>query len=98
MVTSGPLQPAAATIGELSGGGVFTQTGTAYTLNLGTVPQGVSPIVLNLGVVNSAPAPADTLSGTFVTATATGFTLAGFEPFSGLTAGSTESAPTTMFL
>ena len=45
---------------EISGGGTFAQTGSDYTLNLGTIVQGMSVGELDLGVVNSASGPAGT--------------------------------------
>jgi hypothetical protein len=50
-------------LGELSGGGVLTQAGNAYTLNLGTVDTGVVAAI-QLAVLNAAAAGADNLTGT----------------------------------
>ncbi len=93
-VTSGNV-PAAAQFEELSGGGTFSQKGSAYSLNLGTI---TAPTTVNLGVLNSAEAPADTLAGSFTISGATEFTNSGFDAFSGISAGSADTAPTvTLF-
>ena len=49
-------------IGELSGGGVLSLNGSAYTLNLGTLAQGASEN-LQFAVLNAAAAGADNLTG-----------------------------------
>ncbi len=84
---------AAAAIEEISGGGTWSQSGTSYTLNLGTVAQGVSPLAIDLGVLNAAVGPADLLSGSFVTSGGSAFTLSGFGAFSGLAAGQADTTP-----
>lgn len=88
---------AVAAIEELSGGGSFTQTGTRYTLNLGTVAAGAAPITVDLGILNNVAGPADLLSGNFATTGSTAFTLAGFGAFSGLAAGQADTQPSVVF-
>ena len=87
--------PAAAQFEEISGGGTFTQNGSAYNLNLGTI---TAPTSVNLGVLNSAIAPADDLGGTFTTSGPTEFAVTGFSAFSGVASGAADTAPTvTLF-
>ena len=80
----------------VSGGGTLTQTGSAYTLNLGTVLGGGTPLTLQLGVVNGGGASADLLSGTFATSGDSVFTNTSFGAFSGLSGG--QSDPVTVVL
>jgi hypothetical protein len=65
---------ATATIQELSGGGTFNQTGTTYTLNLGTLAQGTSQAPIDLGILNDVLGPADLQSGSFAVSNSSGFT------------------------
>ena len=79
---------------ENSGGGTWSKNANNYTLNLGTLVRGAAPVVVNLGVANGVTGPADLLSGSFTTTTSSGFTLAGFDAFSGLGAGQADNLPT----
>jgi hypothetical protein len=88
---------AQATWEETSGGGTFQQSGQNYTLDLGSVYQGASPITVGLAVVNSASGPADLLSGSFESSNSGAFTLSSFNNFAGLAAGQSESSPTVTF-
>ena len=85
-------QYAQAAFEDVSGAGDFTNSGTAYTLNLGTVLQGSAPLTANLGVINAAIGPADTLSGQFVTSGAGALSVTGLTAFSGLAAGQADTA------
>jgi autotransporter-associated beta strand protein len=49
-------------VGEVSGGGTWTQSGSNYTLNLGTI---TGPDTINLSVFNAATGLSDLLSGSF---------------------------------
>ena len=62
-------------------------------LTLGSTVEGLSGLSAVLGVKNDAAAPADSLAGSFTTA-ATGYSLSGFSPFSGLAAGATQGGLT----
>jgi hypothetical protein len=85
---------ATAAIEDLSGGGTFDQSGTTYTLNLGTITQGTSVSAIDLGVLNDVSGPSDLLSGSFTESVSEAFGLTGFGPFSGLEAGQVDSDPT----
>jgi hypothetical protein len=72
---------------KTGGDGTFTQTGSAYKLDFGTLIRGFSPPeTTDLAVANPAAAPADDLSGTY-SRTGNGFILTGFNPFALLAAG-----------
>ena len=73
---------AAAQIEKVSGPGTFTQHGSVYTLDLGTID--TAPGSINLGVLNSAIAPADTLGGSFSISGDPAFTNTGFGAFTGI--------------
>ena len=77
----------------VSGGGTLTHSGTAYTLNLGTVNYDTPAVTANLGVLNGAVGPADLLSGTFIVSGGTGFTNSGFAAFSTISAGQADTTP-----
>ncbi|MCB8877037.1 Hint domain-containing protein, partial [Acidisoma silvae] len=65
---------AQASFAQISGPGVLTQDGTAFTLNLGTIgADGVA--AMNLAIANIAASYGNTLAGTFATATGSGFTI-----------------------
>jgi hypothetical protein len=85
---------AVATMQEVSGGGVFQQTGTTSTLNLGTITQGASVAPIELDVLNDVSGPSDLLSGSFTESASAAFDPTGFDPFSGLTAGQVSAAET----
>jgi hypothetical protein len=84
---------ATAAIEEMSGGGTFTQSGSVYTLNLGTVEIGTAAPTVDLGVLNAASGLADLLSGSFGASGASAFTNTGLSGFSGLGAGQADTAP-----
>ena len=64
------------TLVRSSGAGTLTQSGTSYTLDLGSVAEG-STAVSVLALANTAAVPADSFDGLFSTLTGTGFTLTG---------------------
>ncbi len=79
---------------DVSNVGSFTGGGTAYALDLGSIPQGVGAFVVNLGVLNDVPSPADDLSGSLTAIGSSAFTNSGLAAFSGLAAGQANVAPT----
>jgi hypothetical protein len=83
---------ATAQIVQSGGSGTLTNSGTAYTLNLGSIAQGASAVVADLGVQNTAGGPADLLSGSFTVGGTTSFANSGLTAFSGLGAGARETA------
>jgi hypothetical protein len=83
---------ATAQIVQSGGAGTLTHSGTAYTLNLGTIGLGASAVVADLGVQNTAAGPADLLGGSFTASGTASFTNSGFAVFSGLGAGAKETA------
>ena len=84
---------ATAAFQEISGGGTFTQAGTQYTLNLGTLLVGGTAAVIDLGVANTAIGPADVLSGSFAVVGSSAFINSGFTAFSNVGAGQADVAP-----
>ena len=68
---------AAPVVTELAGGGTLTQTGNAYTLDLGTLTQGQAEAALQFGLSNAAAIGADAFDGIFGAPIGTGFTVAG---------------------
>jgi autotransporter passenger strand-loop-strand repeat protein len=82
---------------EISGGGVFSQSGNQYTLNLGTLLPGAASTIVHLGVINNVTGNADLLSGIFSNSVTSDFTLSGFNGFNGLGDGQAETAPTVTF-
>ncbi|HZK91650.1 MAG TPA: choice-of-anchor D domain-containing protein, partial [Stellaceae bacterium] len=72
-----PGPPAVAALAEISGGGVFTQSGDSYTLDLGTVAHGASLPTVQFAIANTANAPADSLGGTFTAPLGNGFLVDG---------------------
>jgi hypothetical protein len=85
--------PATAIIEQLSGGGVLTIGPDGDVLDFGNVALGSDAITAGLAVLNGSGGPADLLSGSF-TGTGQGvLSLSGFDAFSGLGAGGTDSAP-----
>ena len=54
---------ATAAIQQTGGPGELVQTGSVYTLNLGSFAQGVGTAATNLDIANTASGPADLLSG-----------------------------------
>ena len=83
-----------AQIEEVSGGGVWSASGNKYTLDLGSIATGSGPVTVGLGIRNAAAGPVDLLSGSFLSSGSSAFTLAGFDPFSGLDAGQADTALT----
>ena len=57
--------PAVAAFQKVSGAGELTQNGNAYTLDFGTIGQGVTAPTVVIDVLNAATGPADMLSGSF---------------------------------
>ena len=85
---------ATAALEEVSGGGVFSQVGNAYTLDLGTVAAGGTAPTVHLGALNAAAGLADVLSGSFVISGSGAFINSGTAAFGGLGAGQADTAPT----
>jgi hypothetical protein len=77
------------TIEEVFGPGTLSEIGTAYTLDLGTVLEGSSPVIAAIGVLNAT----GTLSGSFSTANPGAFTNANLT-FAGIGAGQTYTNAT----
>ncbi len=84
---------ATAAIEEFSGPGTFSQIGSSYTLDLGTVLQGGTTVSAHLAVLNEAVGPADFLSGNFVPSGSGAFTNAGLS-FADLGAGQSYTGAT----
>jgi hypothetical protein len=85
---------AVANVVKLGGVGTLTKTAAnQYLMDLGSTVGGLDALVAELGVVNAAEAPADDLAVDFTLAAAD-FSLAGFDPLIGLTAGSTNGGLT----
>ncbi len=76
-----------------SGNASLSGTGTAYTLDLGTLAVGSGADTVGLGVLNAAGGVADTLAGSFTEAGSTAYANAGFAAFSGVAAGGADTAP-----
>ena len=72
---------------RLSGGGTFGQSGSNYTLSLGTIASVGLPVTIDLGLMNAATGPADLLSGQFEIAGSAGLINTGFANFTDLAAG-----------
>ena len=85
---------AVAAVEDTGGAGTLTGSGSAYTLNLGTVALNGTAITADLGVINAAVGPADLLGGTFTASGSTAFTNSGTAAFSGLAAGQADTSPT----
>jgi hypothetical protein len=86
-----------------SGAGGLSNSGTAYTLNLGNVQLDAAAVSSLLSVLNQTTGPSDLLKGSFTAGSApAGLTLTGFTAFSGLNAGQSASGlsvaldPTTL--
>jgi hypothetical protein len=84
------FNPASVGLQTLAGSGNLSESGSVYTLDLGTLWQ---PGSVDLGVFNQASTPADTLSGSFAAIGSRLFTNSGFASFSGLAAGADDAAP-----
>ena len=91
------------TLSKASGAGTLTQTGTAYTLNLGALPEGASSSVA-LALANIAAAPADSFDGLFSAPAGSGFAVSGANlpqavaaggSYAGLSFAADTSAPGT---
>jgi hypothetical protein len=94
---------AAPVLSEASGGGTFTQSGTAYTLDLGTLALGAATTA-TFSLANTAAAPADSFDGMFSTPSGSGFTITGASlpqpvaaggSYAGLSFTATTGAPGT---
>ena len=90
---------AVAALAETAGGGTFTQNannsqgGNDYTIDLGSLAQGSTPVTVDLAALNAAMGPADALSGTFQISGSSAFTNA-LSSFSNLAAGDSDPAGT----
>ncbi len=84
---------AVAAFEKVSGTGTLSQSGTSYTLSLGSVTLGASPVTVGLGVLNNVTGPADLLSGSFATSSSSAFSLSGLGAFSNLAAGQADTSP-----
>lgn len=69
--------PAIALFLNETDGAVFSQSGSTYTLDLGTLLQGQTAPLVNVAVANTALAGADSLSGSFSAPTGSGFIVTG---------------------
>ncbi|MBK7423610.1 MAG: PEP-CTERM sorting domain-containing protein [Propionivibrio sp.] len=90
---------AATTLAKISGVGDLSGGALSYTLNFGTVVQGVNGGSTALSLTNSAFGPADALAGTFnLSALQVGdpFLLGGFNSFDSLAAGSSLAGGLTV--
>ena len=90
---------AVAKITEISGGGTLSGSGTAYTLNLGTLNIWSAAQSVVLGVQNAATGQADLLEGSFAIQPPAGadpFGGSGTTPFGGVAAGQVASGPSIM--
>jgi hypothetical protein len=63
-----------------------------YTLDLGSLLQGATPVAVTLSALNAAAGPADNLGGTYTINGGTGFTNASFDAFSDI--GANDGSPT----
>jgi hypothetical protein len=74
-----------------SGAGSFSGSGTAFTLDLGSVQAGTGSLVADLGVLNDVLSTTygETLGGSFVISKGKGYSLLA-APFSGLVGGATD--------
>ena len=88
---------AVAAFEKVSGTGTLSQSGTSYTLSLGSFTLGASPITVGLGVLNNVTGPADLLSGSFATSSSSAFSLSGFGAFSNIAAGQADTSPSVTF-
>ncbi|WP_210254935.1 VWD domain-containing protein, partial [Methylocapsa sp. S129] len=84
---------AQAAFAETSGGGVLSQNGANYTLNLGDIALDSGPLAIGLEALNAASGTADLLSGSFQIAGSSAFAASGLDDFSGLGARQADSAP-----
>lgn len=90
-VTGTVNNDAEAALGKSTGYGTLSGSGSAYTLDFGTVSLNGSARMADLFVANTAIGPADLLSGSWDIAGVSGFGLSGFNPFSALAAGDMAS-------
>ena len=88
---------ATATLAQVAGGGTLTHSGTAWTLDFGTLMQGAASLTAELGVRNSATGPADQLSGSFAAGTVPAAFTEALSGFSGLNAGQATTGETVTF-
>ncbi len=79
---------------DVSNIGTFTNSGTVYALNLGTISQGSGSLVFDLGVLNDVIGPADLASGSLQASGASAFSVSGPETFPDLVAGQSAVAST----
>jgi Ca2+-binding RTX toxin-like protein len=88
--------PAQAAFEEISGGGVFAQSGHNYSLTY-NLDGASSSATFNLGVLNNAIPPSDQLAGSFTVSGSNNFALSGLTSFTGLNPGQADTAPTVTF-
>ena len=79
---------ATAAFEQTGGAGTLTQSGTIYTLDLGTIVAGQTNVTAALGLFNTASGPADLISGALTANGVTAFVNAGTGNFSAVGAGS----------
>jgi len=76
---------------KTGGAGSLTRNGNTITLDFGTLTQGTGTIDTSLEVLNNVTGLSDLLGGSFTLNGANDFGLSGFNAFSGLAAGGTET-------
>ncbi len=81
---------ATAQLVNLGGASAFSGNGDSYTLNLGDVALGSTPVAVELGVKNAALSIADLLEGSFTSIGDEAIALGGFSNFAGLAAQQTQ--------
>ena len=85
--------PATPVFQDVSNVGTFGGSGTAYTLNLGTLTLGSGPLTVDLGLINQTTGPADTLTGTLTATGSSAFLNSGLASIGTLAAGQSDLAP-----
>jgi hypothetical protein len=80
-----------------SGAGSFSQSGSTFYLNYGTLSQGTGIFSTTLFAENGAAGPADLLNGTFAFLDKQDFGEIGFNPFADLAAGAQTGSLTLKF-
>jgi len=83
---------AVAAVSQIGGAGSVSSAGSVTAVDLGTIAPGSSASI-DLAVQNGAAGPADLLSGGFTVHGSADFTNSGFGPFSMLSAGAADDAP-----
>jgi autotransporter passenger strand-loop-strand repeat protein len=85
-----PGAPAIPTLAQVTPLGTLTQSGNAYTLNIGTLMQGVAVPNFILALNNAATPPADELGGVFSVGTGSGFAISTTGSITPLAAGQSD--------